>query len=99
MALGQGRNQNPKVSGEGSSGSNDFQATLSETCLTLNAKFHTCIDRLVKEDVANPHKIEDIDIERFLNKLDPDIWKAMCLLTQPLYSQAVRELKIQIFVE
>ena len=38
---------------------------------------------MVEEDAANPQRIENIDIDKFFNELDPDIiiWKAVCLLT------------------
>jgi len=70
--------------------SDDFQSTLSETCLAFNAKCHACIERLVKEDAANPHKIENMDIDKFINEVDPDISKAVCLLTQPRSSRAIK---------
>ena len=63
---------------------------LTEACLSLNSKFHTCINKMVKEDVNCPHSIEDFDIENLISELDPDIWKAVCLLTQPLSSRAIK---------
>ena len=65
-----------------------FQQNMSQTCLSLNTKFHECIKSLLKRDASSPHRIEDIDIDSFINDLDPDIWKAICLLTQPLSSKA-----------
>ena len=88
VSLGQTRNQT--LSAVEKNNSDDFQSTLSETCLALNAKCHACIERLVKEDAANPHKIENMDIDKFINEIDPDIWKAVCLLTQPRSSQAIK---------
>jgi len=70
--------------------SDDFQSTLSETRLAFNAKCHACIERLVKEDAANPHKIENMDIDKFINEIDPDISKAVCLLTQPRSSRTIK---------
>jgi len=79
VSLGQAWNQTlPAVE---KNNSDDFQSTLSETCLALNAKCHACIERLVKEDAANPHKINNMDIDKFINEIDPDISKAVCLLT------------------
>ena len=67
VSLGQARNQTlPAVE---KNNSDDFQSTLSETCLALNAKCHACIERLVKEDAANPHKIENMDIDKFINEI------------------------------
>ena len=40
---------------------------------------------MVAEDSVNPHKN---DIDRFVNELDPDIWKAVCLIMPPLSSRA-----------
>ena len=68
----------------------DFQTTLSEACLALNAKCHASIERMIKEDAANPHQIENIDVDKFITELDPDIWKAICLITQPLSHRAVK---------
>ena len=64
--------------------------TLTEACLTLNSKFHACVNKMVKEDVTCPHSIEEFDIEKLISELDPDIWKAVCLLTQPLSSRAIK---------
>ena len=56
---------------------------LTETCLSLNEKLWSCIHRLKKQDKAKPHCIEEIDIEAFIQELDPNLWEALCLLTQP----------------
>ena len=88
VSLGQAQNQTLKIPAVGKNDSNDFQTTLSETCLALNAECHACIEKTVKEDVANPHRIENIDVDKFINDLDPDVWKAVCLITQPLSSRA-----------
>ena len=45
---------------------------------------------MIKEDAANPHQIENIDDDKFITELDPDIWKAICLITQPLSHRAVK---------
>ena len=45
---------------------------------------------MIKEDAANPHQIENIDVDKFITELDPDIWKAICLITQPLSPRAVK---------
>ena len=49
-------------------------------------KIHACIDCILKQDTEEPLNIEEIDIDKFFVDLDPDIWKALCLLTQPLSS-------------
>ena len=68
----------------------DFQQTLGEVCLALNSKIHACIDNILKEDVDKPVSIEDLDMDKFIENLDPDVWQAICLLTQPLSAQAIR---------
>ena len=45
---------------------------------------------MVNEDAVHPHSIEKVDIDKFIDELDPDIWKAVCLLTQPLSSRAIK---------
>ena len=37
----------------------------------------------MKDDAVNPHKIEEVDIDKIISELDSDLWKAMCLLTKP----------------
>ena len=68
----------------------DHADQLSDTCLSLNSKFHTCIKKLIQQDKSNPHKIEDVNLDEFIQGLDPDVWKAICLLTQPLSSKAIK---------
>ena len=64
-------------------GENDcnFQQKLGEVCLTLNSKLHVCISKIQKEDSEEPVCIEDIDMNKFIENLDPDVWQAICLLT------------------
>ena len=66
-----------------------FQEKLSEVCQTLNEKCHTHIKKLIEEDAACPHRIESLDIEKLISELDPNIWKAICFLTQPLSTRAI----------
>ncbi|XP_064384664.1 uncharacterized protein LOC135333611 [Halichondria panicea] len=63
---------------------------LSEVCLTLNEKCHKSINELIEQDSGQPHNIESIDINKFINKLDPDIWRAISLLTKPLSKKAIK---------
>ena len=83
VALGQVRNLTKKTADNLSAENN-----LSETCRSLNMKFHANIKRMIEKDASSPHRIEDVDIESFIKDLDPDIWKAICFLTQPLSSTA-----------
>ena len=89
VSLGQARNQSHKCSVDREQDS-DFQTTLSEVCLTLNSKIHACAETMVREDASTPHKIEEVYIDKFISDLDPDVWKAVCLLTQPLSSPAIK---------
>ena len=53
-------------------------------------KFHTCIDALRANDESNPHRIEEVNIDEFISKLDPDIWSVICLMTKPKFSKAFK---------
>ena len=66
-----------------------FQKYLHEVCVTLNAKCHTITKKLVNENLETRHSIENIDIGNCIDNLDPDLWKAICLITQPLSSKAL----------
>ena len=68
----------------------NFQQRLTETCLVLYSKIHTCIDSMLKQDIDQPLNVEDMDIDKFIEDLDPDVWQAICLLTQPLSARAVK---------
>ena len=72
VALGQSRSQL------------DSSDQLFQVCLTLNAKCQTTIKDLIQKDSLAPHSIESTDINKFINDLDPDIWRAVSLLTKPL---------------
>ena len=61
-----------------------------DVCLSLNGKVHTCIKKLIEQDKSNPHDIQDINLDKFIQGLEPDVWKAICLLTQPLSSKAIK---------
>lgn len=83
FSLSQVRNGKPhrcRVDGDNDS---NFQSTLSDVCLTLNSKIHACAEKMMRDDAANPHEIEEIDIDKIISGLDSDLWKAVCLLTQP----------------
>ena len=86
IALGQARNFSP-ISNACST-EEQFQKNLSETCHILNIKFHDNIKRLIQEDATSPHGIENLNIDTFIKDLDPDIWKAVCMLTEPLSFKA-----------
>ena len=78
ISLGQSRTQSSKNSEK-----SDFQQTLSKTCITLNAKCHASIKSMIAKDASSPHQIEHVDIDEFIDQLDPDLWEAVCMLTQP----------------
>ena len=70
--------------------------TMAEVCQTLNRKCHTQINKLIQEDTMSPHCIENIDLNKFIEELDPDIWKAVSMLTQPSSTKASRNENSQI---
>lgn len=67
-----------------------FQKILPDVCLTLNSKCHATIQKMITENRINSHAIENIDIEKCISELDPDLWNAVCLTTQPTSSKAQR---------
>ena len=66
----------------------DFQKNLSEN---FHAKCHAHIKKIVEQDARSPHLIEAFEIEKFTDIIDSDLWKAVCLLTQPLSLRAVKK--------
>lgn len=88
VALGEVRKLKIESTADPHSTDQKFQCNLSDTCLSLNTKLHACIKKLMEQDASSPHRIEDIDIDTFIQDLDPDIWKAICLLTQPISTKA-----------
>ena len=79
---------------EKKSESDEYQKNLSEVCLTLNSKCHAYTQKLIKENHNNPCPIENRDIETCIKELDPDLWNAVCLITQPISSRALRNANI-----
>ncbi len=65
VSLGEARTRNP-----------EFKDNLSVVCLDLNKKFHSTIKFHYK---LSPHNIECVNIEYFVSKIHPDIWKAMVI--------------------
>ena len=55
----------------------------------INEKIHTSIKNLVEKDSLRPHRIEKLDIDNYIQEIDPDIWTVVCTLTQPLSSRAI----------
>ena len=92
VSLGSSRVQSANTDDTGTD--NDFQNNLTKVCLALNDKLHVCIHKLLRKDAVHPQNIEDIDIDKFISELDPDIWKAICLLTQPLSPKAIKKANI-----
>ena len=87
MSLGQNRTQTSRTSALQKSDGDKLQSNLTSICTTINGKFHTCIDALIHEDTAHPHVMENINIDQFISKLDPDMWRAVCLMTEPQSSK------------
>ena len=79
-----------RANSDGASTQDEFQNSLTRTCLALNAKLNAHIKKCLKQHYTIPQNIEDIDIEQCIRELDPDIWKAICLLTQPISPEAIK---------
>ena len=77
VSLGQGQTTNRDKTCD------DDNEKLSQVCLRLNGKLHSQINKMIEQDYLNPHMIEHFDVDKSINLLDPDIWKAVCLLTKP----------------
>ena len=44
---------------------------------------HAHANKLITADSVEPHTIKHFDVDAFVDNLDPAIWKAACLITQP----------------
>ena len=91
VALGQSQRATNDTFEESES---DFNCNLISTCLTVNAKFHECINKLIKKDEENPHSIEGVDVDRSISELDSYIWEAICIMTQPASKSAIARANI-----
>jgi hypothetical protein len=87
MSLGQNGTHTSRTSALQKSDSDKLQSNLTTICTTINGKFHTCIGTLIHKDTAHPRVMENINIDQFISKLNPDIWRAVCLMTQPQSSK------------
>ena len=88
VSLGQAKIQSVSHKEKEQKEEEKFNTALTETCLKLNAKCHASIKTLIKKNSLNPHLIENVNLEHFVQEIDPDIWKALCILTQPLSSKS-----------
>ena len=90
VSLGQSRTKSSvELKSDPSEQHDQFQKHLHEVCVTLNAKCHVATKKLVNENLGFQHLIEKVDIGKCIDDLDPDLWKAICLITQPLSSKAL----------
>ena len=64
-----------------------FETKLTEVCNNLTAKCHAATQQMI-ENQGNPDEIETLDFEKLIKNLDPDLWKAMCLITKPVSLKA-----------
>ena len=60
---------------------------MRQVCTILNDKIHTCIQKLIESDDTEPFDVSELDIDKFIAEMDPDIWSAVCQLTQPKYTR------------
>ena len=51
---------------------------------------------MIQQDAVAPHSIESVDINQFIKELDPDIWRAVSLLTKPKTNKAAKKEATQI---
>ena len=61
---------------------NDSDSMLIEVCQTLNSKLRHQINKMISDDSLDPHRIENFNVDVFINSMDPSIWRAICLITQ-----------------
>ena len=66
---------------------NTFPEQMRQVCTILNDKIHTCIQKLIESDATEPFDVSELDIDKFITEMDPDIWGAVCQLTQPKYTR------------
>ena len=83
IALGQAINLSHKHTSD-LSPEEQFQNRLSETCKALNAKFQANFKKLINRDAESPFT------KIFIEDLDPDIWKVVYILKEPI-SNAVKK--------
>ena len=82
VSLGKSRGKSLNQSNHLDSG---FPEKLLEVCHHLNK---TCQKATKQTATIEPCKIEDINFEQCISNLDPDLWNAVCLITQPATSKA-----------
>ena len=75
VALGQAQPTSP-------SETNDSDSMLTEVCQTLNSKLRHQINKMISDDSLDPHRIENFNVDVFINSMDPSIWRAICLIMQ-----------------
>lgn len=54
---------------------------MNQVCTILNDKTHTSIQKLIEIDADKPFDVSELDIDKFITEMDPDIWSAVCQLT------------------
>ena len=47
---------------------------LTQVCCSLNNKCHAQINKMIQEDSNHPHRLEQFEIDEFIDSLNPDIW-------------------------
>ena len=89
VALAQNRSKTNQTHIQRDNTHTQLNSTVS-ICSELNKRVHTCIDKLIQEDSHSPHKIENLDIDKFINEIDLTLWAAVCTLTQTRSPQAIK---------
>jgi len=51
---------------------------ITQACKALNQKLHTEVNKVIEKESVNS---EHFNIQKFVESVDPTLWKALCLLT------------------
>ena len=62
--------------------SNDLEQLVGHVGEILNEKLHELTSNLVEEDKRTPYDYRNVDIDQFLQSVDPLLWKLLTLLTR-----------------
>ena len=98
VSLGQVRTQTNTGTDCKSDTEDNFDSNLTQTCLTLNAKCHTYIQTLLREDALSPHNIEDVDIESTISRSIQTYGKHCVYLHSPSLLMLSKRLIPQVLV-
>ena len=64
------------------------EQSITNACTILNEKIHNCVKQQISSDAIKPHDITSLDVDVFIESVDPTLWRSVCLLTKPKTSKA-----------